>query len=92
MKKIRTLFAGLAISAFALTSCGNMSRGLGNYTFKHIHFGRNGIDYSATVEKWYDTENPGLEVKTEEYGALFLSEGTYELFESENKCPYCTDK
>ena len=92
MKKIRTLFAGLAISALTLTSCGNMSMGFGNYNFEHIHFGRNDMDYSATVEIWYDTEGPGIEVKTEEYGAIFLSEGTYELFENEKKCPYCTDK
>ena len=88
-RKIKALILATTLAATTLTACGNMSMGMGNYSFRHIHFGRNGEDHSATVEKWYDTENPGLEVKTEEYGALFLSEGTYELFESESKCPYC---
>lgn len=89
---IKKILCGVLVvgSLIGFSACGNMSMGMGNYNFRHIHFGRNGEDHSATVEKWYDTGNPGLEVKTEEYGAMFLSEGTYELFENESKCSYCS--
>ena len=59
------------------SSCGNQSLGMGNYSFTHIH---------ATVKSWHDNEQ-GIEVDTEEYGAIYCSEGTYILFE-DNTCPY----
>lgn len=63
----------------------NQSYGWGNLSFKHIHFS----DYCATVDSWHDSEGPGIEVKTKEYGSLFLSEGTYVMFENGSKCPFC---
>jgi len=77
----------LVAMILVLCGCGNVSYGLGNYTFKHIHV----CDFSGscadlTVKTWHDNE-VGIEVKTEEAGPLFLSEGTYILFD--DKCPIC---
>ena len=72
-----------------LCSCGNMSMGIGTYNFEHIHFSDGAINaYCATVEKWYDVET-GIEVKTKEYGSIFLSEGNYVLIQDGSKCPFC---
>lgn len=73
---------------FCLTGCGNMSMGMGNYTFRHIHFSDAVNSHCATVNKWHDDER-GIEVKTEEYGPMFLSEGSYILIENGDNCPYC---
>ena len=73
---------------FALAGCGNRSLGLGNYSFKHIHFTDAVDGHCATVEKWYENES-GIEVDTKEYGAIWCSEGTYIMFESGDECPYC---
>ena len=76
----------ILIALTLLTGC-NMSIGIGSYSFKHIHvcdFGGNCSD--ATVVNWHDNEE-GIEVKTKEYGSLFLSEGTYILFN--DVCPIC---
>ena len=35
------------------------------------------------------TKKINVEVKTEEYGYLYCSEGSYILFESGERCPYC---
>lgn len=87
-KRLLALLLCLSFCILCFAGCGNMSLGLGNYSFKHIHFGDHLNSYCATVEKWYDNSS-GLEVKTTEYGAIFLSEGTYILFESGASCPYC---
>ena len=86
MKKIILLFC-ILITIF-LCSCGNMSMGLGNYTFEHVHFSDAIEGKCATVEKWYDNET-GIEVKTKEYGAMYLSEGSYQLIANGQTCPYC---
>lgn len=71
-------------------SCGNRSIGPGKFTFSKIHiFNHDGDDCCLTVEKWYESE-VGIEVKTKECGALWLSEGTYMLCEKE--CPICSSK
>ena len=84
------LFATIILVAALLlahTACGNMSMGLGNYTYSKIHImNYDGSGVCATVEKWYDTET-GVEVLTKEYGSMYLSEGTYIMLE--DKCPYC---
>ena len=84
------LFAAIILATallLALTSCGNMSMGLGNYTYSKIHImNYDGSGVCATVEKWYDNET-GVEVLTKEYGSMYLSEGTYILIEE--RCPYC---
>lgn len=70
-----------------LAACGNMSIGLGNFSFKKVHvLTHSGADTDLTVEKWYDNEN-GIEIYTKECGAIFLSEGCYIL--CEDRCPIC---
>ena len=69
-----------------LGSC-NMGIGLGSYTFTKVHICLpGGVNKCIPIEKWYD-DDMGIEVYSEEYGALYLSEGTYILVES--KCPIC---
>lgn len=72
-----------------LPSCGNMSLGIGNYTFTHIHITDYTEGHCLEVEKWYDSEGDGIEVKTTDGGAYFLSEGTYTLISDKYHCPYC---
>jgi hypothetical protein len=72
-------------------SANNRSIGWGSYDFQHIHI-FNGVEgHCATVEKWYENEGVGIEVKTTEYGNIFCSEGSYILF-STNDCPFCGGK
>lgn len=87
IKRITLIIAALALT-LGLTGCGNMSYGPGAYTFKHIHFSDTIDNYCGTVEKWYDNET-GIEVKTKEYGSMYLSEGSYIMFSDGDKCPYC---
>lgn len=87
MKKI-ICFVLVMATIFLMTSC-NQGIGLGNLSFKHIHFSNAVSGRCATVEKWYESEDSGIEVKTKEYGAIWCSEGTYIMFESGAKCPYC---
>ena len=84
MKKIKTLILSLLVLV-ALTGCGNMSLGLGNYTFTHVHNLHTNECYE--IVKWHDNEM-GIEVKTKEYGTLYFSEGSYILVE--NECPICS--
>jgi len=87
-RKILYIIMSLIIlSTFILTSCGNLSIGAGNFNFKKVHIHLGSIDRCLTIEKWYDNEGMGIEVKTKECGSLFLSEGTYILIE--DKCPIC---
>lgn len=93
MKKIITSILAILMVILLLTvvtGCGNHSLGFGNYNFKRIHiFTHDGNDQCLTVEKWYE-DDVGIEVKTKECGALWLSEGTYML--CENECPICGAK
>lgn len=84
MKKV--LVALILALALMLFGCGNMNLGLGNYTFTGVHIDTYNGSACYTVETWCDNET-GIEVKTKEVGTLFLSEGTYILYES--KCPLC---
>ena len=86
MKKIFTLILILAMATMMFCSCGNSSVGLGNFTFNKVHIDTYHFSGCYTVEKWYYDET-GIEVKTNEAGYIFLSEGTYILFE--DKCPIC---
>ena len=86
--KIAIFLVSFAVSVLYFTGCGNMSLGLGNFTFTHIHFSDAIEGHCATIEKWYDNET-GIEVKTTEYGSMYLSEGSYTLFTDGSKCPYC---
>lgn len=85
MKKI-VIVAFIMACLILLCSCGNMSIGLGSFTFTtvHVQYGNECKDF--TVEKWHN-DDMGIEVLTKEAGAMFLSEGTYILFE--NECELC---
>ena len=76
----------LCIVLLGLSSCGNMSIGMGNFTFNKIHIDT--YDYSGCfeIEKWYDNET-GVEVKIKDVGHIFVCEGDYILIE--DKCPLC---
>lgn len=84
-KRIAVLIIIFIMLVFA--ACGNHSIGFGNFAFTKVHiFVYDGPDMCLTVEKWYES-NTGIEVKTKEYGSLWLSEGTYML--CEHDCPIC---
>ena len=69
-----------------MCGCGNMSLGLGNFEYEKVHIDTHNYSGCLEVEKWYEN-GTGIEVKTEEVGSLFLSEGTYFLIADE--CPFC---
>ena len=85
-KKIIALVLAIVCICGILAGCGNMSLGLGNYTFRKIHVDTHNYSGCFTVEKWYDNES-GIEVKTKEAGFMYLAEGMYMLIEDE--CPFC---
>lgn len=89
MKKIVCLLLVIVVMMCCLASCGNQSLGFGNFTFRHIHFSDAIGGHCATIEKWYDNEQ-GIEVKTKEFGSMYLSEGSYILMEDGTHCPYCS--
>jgi hypothetical protein len=71
----------------AICGCGNENVfGFGNYTFKKIHIDTHHFSGCIEVESWKDNET-GIEVKTKDFGSLFLSEGTYMMIE--DVCPFC---
>jgi hypothetical protein len=86
MKKIIAMIMVVALVAVMFVGCGNMSMGLGNFTFKKIHVDTHNYSGCFTVEKWYDSAS-GIEVKTREAGYMYLAEGMYMLIEDE--CPFC---
>lgn len=88
MKKIIAIIMSLVFIC-TLCACGNMSMGFGNYQFNKVHIDTYNYSGCFTVEKWYENST-GIEVKTTEVGALYLSEGTYFLIEDE--CPFCDAK
>lgn len=86
MKKIIVTIIVAAMLVTMLAGCGNMSVGMGNFTFKKIHVDTYNYSGCFTVEKWYDNAS-GIEVKTKEAGSMYLAEGMYMLIE--NDCPFC---
>ena len=89
MKRIIAIILALAAFCVLLCSCGNANVfGISNYEFRHVHFTDMIEGKCATVIQWCDNSE-GIEVQTEEYGSLFLSEGSYILIQSGDKCPYC---
>lgn len=88
MKKPK-MYMFLAALALPLMGC-NMNLGPGSYSFRAVHiygFDQKGCD--VAIKSWRDLDGPGIEVKTEKYGSLFLSEGTYVLLPELGKCPIC---
>lgn len=88
MKKIIAMIMVAAMMVAILTGCGNMSMGIGNFTFEKIHVDTYHYSGCFTVEKWYDNAS-GIEVKTREVGYMYLAEGMYMLIEDD--CPFCGD-
>lgn len=86
MKKIIVMIMAIAMFATMLVGCGNMSWGLGNFTFEKIHVDTHNYNGCFTVEKWYDNAS-GIEVKTKEAGFMYFAEGMYMLIEDD--CPFC---
>ena len=86
MKK--KIIAITMLLSIMLTGCGNMSIGLGNFTFNKVHVDTHNYSGCFTIEKWYDNDN-GIEVKTKEAGSMYLAEGMYILIKDE--CPFCND-
>lgn len=89
MKKLLAilLIVPLLTAMITLTGC-NMAVGYGNFQYRRIHVETFHYSGCLTVEKWHNNET-GIEVKTQEAGSLFLSEGTYILLEGDRDCPFC---
>lgn len=85
MRKIITIVTIIIITILMLTSC-NVNVGPGTYTFTDVHISDGVNSGHAHIKSWKN-DNVGIEVNTEEYGSLFLSEGTYILYNG--KCPIC---
>ena len=85
MKK-RVIICVILCIALLLSSCGNLNIGLGKFTFRRVHIIPTG--QCLELESWRECD-VGIEVKTKEYGALWLSEGTYIL--CEDHCPICEE-
>lgn len=86
MKKLYLILAALALP---LMGC-NMNLGPGSYSFHAVHiYGFGKDDRDVAIKSWRDADGPGIEVNTEGYGALFLSEGTYILLRELGDCPIC---
>lgn len=88
MKKLLCIIIAVTL-LIVLVGCGNMSMGLGNYTYEKVHIDTYHYSGCLTVEKWYDAST-GIEVLTKEAGSIFLSEGSYTLLEGDKECPFCT--
>lgn len=87
MKKLICILL-VILMLMCLTACGNENWGFGNYNWTHVHFSDAVEGHCATITSWHDNET-GIELHTTECGSLFLSEGSYMLFESASQCPYC---
>lgn len=88
MKKIICLFLLILLVVSIFTGCGNENWGLGNYTFTHVHLSDGVEGHCAEVTSWHDNDL-GIELHTTEFGDIYCSEGTYFLYESGEKCPFC---
>jgi hypothetical protein len=78
----------IMVVALGLCACCNENWGFGNYNWKHVHFSDAVSGHCATISSWHDNTT-GIEIHTVEYGSMFLSEGSYILFESAGDCPFC---
>jgi hypothetical protein len=87
MKKLVAVLVICLLMVPMLCAC-NEGLGWGNYSWTHIHFTDAVEGCCATIEVWYKNTT-GIEVKTQEYGSMFLSEGSYILFENGETCPFC---
>ena len=85
MKKLILSILLLCVSVVVLASCGNKRLfDFENDTYNYIHCIADGKCYK--LKSWKNND-VGIKVVTENYGAMFFSEGTYILIE--NHCPIC---
>lgn len=89
MKKFIAIALAAILCLVMFAGC-NENWGFGNYSWKHIHFSDAIEGHCATISSWHDNST-GIEVHTVECGSMFLSEGSYILFENASGCPYCGD-
>jgi predicted small secreted protein len=87
MRKLIAVLTAAILMCVSLAGCGNENWGLGNYTFTHAHISLGDVGHCVTVDSWHDNEL-GCEIHTSN-GGIYLSEGTYQLFEKAETCPYC---
>lgn len=89
MKKFFALFIMLVFITACLAGCSNKAIfDPGTFNFTHVHMTDHVEGHCTEIDKWWDNES-GIEVRTKAGDGIFLSEGTYQLFESKNACPYC---
>ncbi len=89
MKKFIAIIVIMVMCITLLAGC-NENWGFGNYNWKHVHFSDAVEGHCATISSWHDNTT-GIELHTVEYGSMFLSEGSYILFENGSDCPFCGD-
>lgn len=90
MKKIIAMML-VVLLVVGMAGCGNMSMGLGSFTYEKIHIDTHHYSGCLTIEKWYENGS-GIEVLTKEAGSVFASEGTYILLGGDKDCPLCTER
>ena len=80
---------GTAVNATGYWS-GNVSKGgWGNYQYNHICIIAGDDHQCYEVEKWWDNELAGLEIKIRNGGYIFASEGTYHIYSQSSDCKFC---
>ena len=89
MKKCIAVIVIVVMCITLLAGC-NENWGFGNYNWKHVHFSDAVEGHCATISSWHDN-TAGIELHTVECGSMFLSEGSYILFENGSDCPFCGD-
>lgn len=89
MKRIFALFLMMGLVVICFTGCGNKAiLDPGNFSFTHVHMSDNVEGHCCEMDKWWDNES-GIEVRLTDGSGIYLSEGTYQLFETKSACPYC---
>lgn len=86
-KKAIAVLVAIGCLGTCLTGCGNENWSIGSYTFEHARISDGTKAYCVVVDSWHDNDL-GCEIHTP-YGSIYLSEGTYQLFEKPEACPYC---
>ena len=94
MKRIISLILVLAVltATILLVACTKVSdnkiniKMLNTTYFPKVHIFGNYND-CLTIKSWYRSSDIGVIVETEEYGELYLSNGTFVLIKDE--CPFC---
>ena len=89
MKKFLVISLILTFVVTCLVGCGNMAvLDPGNFSYTHVRMTDHTEGHCTEISKWWDNDS-GIEVRTTSGNGIFLSEGTYQLFESKSACPYC---